>query len=115
MFSVSGTNITLTRGDTLIAQITIKQGETDYTPVEGDVIRFAMKHPIYNAGRTDYSETTPVLTKTIPNDTLILTLLPADTKQLGFGEYVYDIQLTFADGTVDTFIKGKFFLTEEVD
>lgn len=29
-------------------------------------------------------------------------------------KYVYDIQLTDADGRVDTFIKGTFYIEEEV-
>ena len=39
-----------------------------------------------------------------------------DTKNLDFGTYVYDLQITFADGTVDTFIsKSILKLEEEVD
>ena len=56
------------------------------------------------------------MVKDIPIDTLTLTLLPEDTKDLSFGKYVYDIQLTKADGTVDTFItKATIKITEEVD
>lgn len=35
---------------------------------------------------------------------MILELEPSDTKTFDFGTYVYDIQITFSDGTVDTFI-----------
>lgn len=43
-YSVSGTTITLTRGDTFKAQINITdRGGNTYTPVEGDKVRFAMK------------------------------------------------------------------------
>lgn len=108
-YSVSGTTITLTRGDTFMADITInKQDDTPYTPVEGDSVRFAMK--------SSYEDAEPVLTKDIPIDSLKLILEPEDTKGLAFGQYVYDIQLTKASGEVDTFItKAKLKLTEEVD
>ena len=54
--------------------------------------------------------------KDIPSDTMLLVLEPEDTKTLPFGKYVYDIQITYADGKVDTFItKGRLRLTEEVD
>lgn len=108
-YSVSGTTITLTRGDTFMADITInKQDDTPYTPVEGDSVRFAMK--------SSYEDAEPVLTKDIPIDSLKLILEPEDTKELNFGQYIYDIQLTKASGEVDTFItKAKLKLTEEVD
>lgn len=99
-YSVSGTMITLTRGDTFSALITI-------TDLNGDRIRFAMKN--------DYNDETPLLIKEIPIDTMILTLNPEDTKHLPFGKYVYDIELTKATGEVDTFItKAILKLTEEV-
>jgi hypothetical protein len=46
---------------------------------------------------------------------MILHLEPDDTKGLGFGEYVYDVELTFANGDVDTFINNaRFSLVPEV-
>lgn len=107
-YSVSGTTITLTRGDTFMANISInKQDDTPYTPVEGDSVRFAMK--------SSYEDAEPVLVKNIPIDTMRLIFEPDDTKELPFGQYVYDVQLTKASGEVDTFItKAKLKLTEEV-
>lgn len=107
--------IKLTRGDTLRAQLRIMQGELEYRPQEGDVVRFALKHPELTKDGEEFIDKDPLINKVIPNDTLILELEPEDTKDLGFGSYVYDIELTYADGTVDTFItKAKFKLTEEV-
>jgi uncharacterized membrane protein YkoI len=46
---------------------------------------------------------------------MILELEPSDTKILDFGSYVYDIEITFKDGTVDTFItEANFKITPEV-
>lgn len=100
--------ISMTRGDTFNATVAIYTSNgTPYTPEEGDVVRFAAK--------TDYSDSEPVILKVIPNDTLQLHLDPADTKELEFGKYVYDIELTYANGDVDTFIaKKSLVLTEEV-
>ncbi len=108
-YGISGTTITLTRGDTFVAYISItdSNGE-EYTPVEGDSIRFAMK--------SKYSDLNPLLVKDIPIDSLKLELEPDDTKNLPFGKYVYDIQLTKSTGEVDTFItKAIIKITEEVD
>lgn len=107
-YSVSGTTITLTRGDSFMADISITDRDgKPYIPVEGDAIRFAMK--------TSYEDASPLLVKNIPIDTMKLILDPLDTKDLDFGRYVYDLELTKANGAVDTFItKAAIKITEEV-
>ena len=104
MIEVKGSNIKMTRGDTLTASITIKDAQGgDYTVADTDVIRFAMKK--------FYTSEEVLVQKTIGPD-LILTLEPSDTALLDFGKYVFDIKLTTAAGVVDTFIKGELRLTE---
>ena len=107
-YNIKGTTITLTRGDTFMAQIELTDPNGDpYIPVEGDVISFAAK--------TSYNDLEPCILKDIPIDTMKLVLEPADTKNLKFGSYVYDIQIVKATGEVDTFItKAKLIITEEV-
>ena len=107
-YSVSGTTITLTRGDTFKAQISITdRNGNPYVPKDGDKVRFAMK--------TTYSDPEPLVNIDIPIDTLILVIKPEDTHGLPFGNYVYDIQLTKENGEVDTFITtSKLKLTEEI-
>lgn len=110
--SVKGTTITMTRGDTFrtIVKMYIDSGhKTEYIPQEGDVIRFATKKKFKDTENI-------VFEKIIPNDTQILTIKPEDTKSMSFGKYVYDIQITYANGDVDTFIdKATLAITEEVD
>ena len=115
-FSVNKRNeIKLTRGDTLRVSVSITKGKEPYTPQDGEVVRFALKPPTLNAKKSEYIQPDPLILKTIPNDTMLLVLEPNDTKQLGFGEYEYDIEITLLDGTVDTFITAtKFTLTREV-
>lgn len=112
MVNIKGTSVTMTRGDTVVLNIGIydTDGET-YTPVEGDTIRFALKKT--------YSDAETLLYKDIPIDTLELRIEPNDTKELDAGQvngkYVYDIELTKADGTVDTFIpRAEWVILEEV-
>lgn len=110
MYEIKGsgknTRIILTRGDSFYATVVgIKDGGS-YIPAEGDVIRFAMKK--------DYSDSEPIILKNVPTDTLGLALAPAETKPLSYGDYVFDIQLTTADGDVDTFISGTITLGKEV-
>lgn len=116
MYSINGNKITLTRGDTLIAQVGILQDGEAYTPVEGDVVRFALKHAEMTADKSAFIDVNPIFTVTIPNDTLLLRIESEQTKALAFGKYVYDVQITFADGRVDTFIaNAPLTLTPEVD
>ena len=55
-----------------------------------------------------------LIVKQVPLDTMLLELESADTKDLRFGEYVYDIEYTDVNGRPDTFIRAKFLLAEEV-
>lgn len=118
-YNVKGTTIYLTRGDSLVLQVVIlrKQDgkEEIYTPVEGDIIRFALKRDKMNPEKTKYLDVKPLIVKNVPYKTLILRLEPEDTKWLDFGSYCYDMEITFANGMVDTFISdAKLILTPEV-
>lgn len=114
-YSINGTDITMTRGDTMKATIALTKDGDPYTPEAGDSIRFALKHTTLKADKSDYTDAQPLITKQIPTNTMMLTLEPNDTKALAFGTYVYDIEVTFADGTVDTVIPtAKFKVTPEV-
>jgi hypothetical protein len=107
-FKVKKNTIFLTRGDTFKAHLTINNPDgTEYTPQEGDTVRFALKENI--------EDQECLILRDIPIDTMLLVLNPEDTKGLEFGSYVYDIQRTKANGDVDTFITAsKLKLTAEV-
>lgn len=109
MQTIVGEIIVLTKGDTFKATVSMIQSNGElYTPAEGDVVRFHMKK--------NYSDPDLLIEKIIPNDTLLLKLDPVDTSSLNVGNYVYDIQITYANGDVDTFIdQGTLTLTEEVE
>ena len=108
-FKVKKNTIYLTRGDTFKAHLSISNPDgPEYIPVEGDTIRFALKENI--------EDQECLILKDIPIDTMLLILNPEDTKELEFGSYIYDIQLTKANGDVDTFITAsKLKLTAEVE
>ena len=109
MFKINGNKITLTRGDSFYAVVSLIESTTGhaYTPEEGDVVKFGMKKSPF--------DTACLITKTLPNDTLLLYLSPEDTASLQFGAYVYDIEITFANGDKQTFINNEpFTLAVEV-
>lgn len=108
--NIIGSTIKLTRGDTLKLKLSITDSlGQEYLPTEDDYIRFACKKR--------YNDDEPIILKDIPTDTLELVLESQDTASLPQpSDYVYDIQITLSDGTVDTIIpNGRLFITEEVD
>lgn len=117
MIKIHGTTIEMTRGDSLSVEIGIFNSDgTPYVPVEGDTLRFAMKSSKMTPGNKQFADLTPLLTKTISTTDRILSLVPSDTASRPFGTYIYDIQLTHSDGTVDTFIaEAELILRWEVD
>ena len=102
-------NITLTRGDTLPISLTLKQGDQTYTPAEGDVIRIACS--VNYVGDPCYALK---FSETIPNDTLSVTIPAATTAELRNGTYHYDVEITHADGSVDTVLSADLIITGEV-
>lgn len=107
MYTVKGTSIRLVVGDTFAAQIALTKNGNEYELQEGDEIRFAMKKT--------YKCSTCLIMKQIDINTMILKLDPEETEGLQVGSYVYDIQVTFANGDVDTVISGSFSLLPEVE
>lgn len=120
MLKIDGNNnITLTRGDTLTLTVTLLHEVAPvppatqptiepYTPVEGDVIRFAVSKGYKTEPGYELK-----FSKTIPNDTLTFTCTSLETS-LEYREYNYDVEITHADGTIDTFISAKLRITGEV-
>ena len=106
MVEIRGTSVRMVRGDTVEITIEIKDQDGDvYTPTGGDAVRFALKK--------NYSDPEPLILKDCTD--LQLHIDAAETKKLAFGLYVYDIELTKEDGTVDTFIsRAKWEILQEV-
>lgn len=110
MVKIDGTQIEMTRGDSLLVTVTVMDGDQEYTPMESDVIRFAMSKKYKSKPGYEL-----YVTKVIPTDTMILELLPEDTSDIPYGTYNYDIQITRMDGRVDTFLSSTITLTGEVE
>ena len=113
--TVEGNRISLTRGDSTALLVGIIYDDEQYTPQPGDKVRFALKRAKMDAKKSRFIDPEPLVEKDIPIDTMILALEPKDTKHLLFGDYVYDVEITFSDGFVETFIAdAPFELTPEV-
>lgn len=107
MYKIEGTTISMVRGDTFVAAITLNRNGEPYIPTENDTIRFAAKR--------QYGDLQPCIQKEVPTDTMELKLNPSDTAKLPFGTYIYDLEIEFEDGGVDTFVaSGKLNILNEV-
>ena len=106
MFKINNKTISITRGDTGIFTLTIKNGDTDYD-YSNDTVKFTVKES------TTAAE--PLIQKTVVYGENIV-IEPSDTASLKYGDfYVYDVQLTTAGGIVDTVIvPSKFIVLPEV-
>ena len=114
MAVISGTTITMTRGDTERIKIDIfnQADGSMYRPDPLDTLRFAVKK--------NYDDDEVLVFIDIPIDTMILTIRPEDTKFLDYGttkgRYKYDVQLTTASGDIHTVIpRSDLIILEEVD
>lgn len=107
-YSISGKIVSLTRGDSFSTPVELVNDDgTPYEMQEGDALRFKM---------TDVPGGTVLIVKQIPSSTLQLQLDPSDTSALPFGNYFFDIELTRANGLVDTVLpEGQFNITAEAD
>ena len=110
VFKVDEDNtIHLTRGDTArfsIGRIVNTVTNTNYTPTAEDTVTMTIKKTTLDAA--------PCVQIIVPGGE-VLHIKPEDTKAMAFGKYVYDIQLTMADGDVYTIVPpATFDLLKEV-
>ena len=102
---VSGTNLTMTRGDSECLEVTI----SGYELQPGDKLEMTVRP--YVGGRVLLHKEITEFEDNAAN----IPIWPEDTQSLNFGTYVYDLQLTFAGGTVKTIVKpSRFKIAQEV-
>lgn len=102
MLYIDNNAIKLTRGDTAILTVSLKNGMTQepYTVAEGDVLVLTVKQAV--------RDTMPVLQKRLVGSSTF-RIDPSDTAQLAFRRYKYDVELTTAAGDVFTVIGPAAF------
>ena len=107
MLSIKDNNISLTRGDTAYFDLYIK----DHNFQVGDIIELSVKKNLKDTEHL-FKKVAEV---PIEVEKITLKVEPIDTASATFAEYFYDIQLTRANGDVNTIIPvHKFTITKEV-
>ena len=111
MLMVDNKNIQLSRGDYAEICFNLKKPDnTDYILSEGEKVEFAVK---INANNTN-----KLISKILsnPGESYVTVVLEkADTQNLTFGQYFYDIRVIGADGKINTpMLKAKFEILEVI-
>lgn len=89
MLKVVNNAIYLTRGDTAILQLSIKQDDgSDYAISDTDNVLFTIKKST--------KEKTVILQKSVMDGKIKIN--PEETSSLEYGTYLYDVQLRKGDG-----------------
>ena len=104
--TINGTNISMTRGDSESITVSLQGSSFE----AGDKVEITVRK---------YAEhTVKLIHKTVTefeDGKAVIAIYPEDTASMSFGSYIYDIQLTRADGAVYTIIKpSKFDILTEV-
>lgn len=102
MIKIVDGNIYLTRGDSALLEITIKDedGQT-WEPTSTDKVIFCIK--------TNATDPEPLVTIQAPEEDTDITIMPSDTKDLTYGQYIYDVHVETAAGNIYTVIANKVF------
>lgn len=110
MLKISGTKISLTRGDS--AYITLHINMSDGSPYEvqeNDIIKCQVRDKV-NDGNLIFEGTIEKI-----NDEIVWHIRPEDTKNEEVTNYVWDAQIELENGDVFTFIPTSAFrLMDEV-
>lgn len=104
MFKIANNkSIYLTRGDTAIINLSLKIGYKTYEVAKNDKCVLTVKKSTKSPDA--------LLTKELSNGQFIIK--PEDTSTMDYGTYKYDVQLTTADGIVNTVVTPNDFVIEE--
>lgn len=110
---INGQDIYMTRGDTESITLSIFDEEGNLIPfsnANGDIVYFTVKAST-QTGTVSFQKTITIFT---PEGEAIVEIVPNDTKDLRYGDYVYDVQIN-KNGNVTTVVKpAKFVIQEEV-
>ena len=110
---INGKDIYMTRGDAQwITVVHYNENNEQIKFITGqDTIYFTVK----TSAQTVQKSLQKVVTNFDSSGEAVIEILPEETKDLRFGQYVYDVQWTKSDGTILTIVRpAKFIIEYEV-
>ena len=99
-------SIEITRGDNATYVAVLMRDDVIVPFAPGDTVYFTVKA----STSTEAKLIQKVITEFDEDGRAIINIEPADTKDLAYKRYVYDVQLTTAAGAVTTIIKPSGFV-----
>lgn len=103
---IQGTSLSMIRGDTEVIAVSCIKDNEPYIQ-DGDTVYFTVKKSV----NTEEKILQKVITVFSDNKALI-EIEPEDTKDLAYGRYKYDVQLTKFNGEVKTLVEPSSFIVE---
>lgn len=105
MLVINKSDISFTKGDTVRLGMQIYRNNKKLPLANGDEVVFSIKR--------DFEDTDYILTKTFINNANIY-LSNEETSKISVGDYVYDVQVKFANNSIYTICVGNLHVTNEV-
>ena len=106
MLKINKNRIYLTRGDSANIDLDIHTGDgAVFTPDGGDQILFTVRKTPKGTGDSEMQ---------VEITDGVIRIKPHHTENMKYGPYMYDIQVNYASGDVETILTGEFILTAEV-
>lgn len=101
--------IYMVRGDSESFTVRLRDKKTkEYKDfVTGDTVYFTVKKTI-----NDTDKELQKIATIFDEGKAVFEILPEDTKEMAYGDYVYDVQLTDTDGRIRTILKYNTFTLE---
>lgn len=101
--------IYMVRGDSESFTVRLRDKKTkEYKDfVTGDTVYFTVKKTI-----NDTDKELQKVAEIFDEGKAVFEILPEDTKEMAYGDYVYDVQLTDTDGRIRTILKYNTFTLE---
>jgi len=104
------TTMEMVRGDSETVSVWLEDDNGHAPFVTGDTVYFTVKQDKFSTEKAFQKTVT-----TFVDGKAFVDILPADTKNMEFGRYFYDVQITFANGEVKTIVPcSQFVLKCEV-
>lgn len=92
----------ITRGDDIFLDLELRQPSFPYDKYELGEKDFSL-FSVRKTRDEDIDDNNPILFQ-VPVTNGKIHISPEDTETLDFGDYIYDIQITFSDGSINTVI-----------
>lgn len=116
MLSITGTTISITRGDSAYISLPILQadGVTPYEVTAADQVKLQVRTDVVTGSTSTEPELVIDGNISIQDGVPVWSLSPEDTT-LPVAKYKWDVQITLGDsGDVVTYLSGTFKITSEV-